>query len=470
MMSKITVNPLKRSLMAESKGLSSPPAPASLSAQRMRSLQRPAHAASLSSPAGQHDMVVLHLDNATDSKALLGSYVCGDTPGEFRWQPGALAQALSAGRWVLLEDVDAAPADVMTSLVPLLEGRPLAVPGRGESLAPAPGFALFGSVTSRVGAPRELASPGLWARVQMTPPPASELAAILGGLYPHDAALVGAMLASLSAARRLCGQSSGEGSDAPAPPRAASPGRELTLRDVVKWGHRMRTLHGGCMQPGAPLTPLVRELAFMEGADLLAGMLPCGAGRDALLGALADAWEVPRERAQHYDALHKPALALAAGALSVGRVALSVHSAASAAAGGGAPTGGFALTGHACRQLERLAAAVACTEPVLLVGETGAGKTAAVQALARAAGARLVVVNMSTQSDSADLVGGFKPREPGTLCLPLAATFAALFSETFPRDANAEFAARVVRPQPSAALLSRARAPSPPTTTNACGA
>ncbi len=59
-------------------------------------------------------MVVLHLDNATDSKALLGAYVCGDMPGEFRWQPGALAHALAAGRWVLLEDVDAAPAEVMT--------------------------------------------------------------------------------------------------------------------------------------------------------------------------------------------------------------------------------------------------------------------------------------------------------------------------------------------------------------------
>ena len=86
-------------------------------------------------------------------------------------------------------------------------------------------------------------------------------------------------------------------------------------------------------------------------------------------------------------------------------------------------------------------------EPVLLVGETGCGKTAAVQALAAATGARLAVVNMSTQSDSADLLGGYKPRDAAALCLPLSAEFGALFADTFPREANAEFAARVVRPR-----------------------
>jgi alpha-D-ribose 1-methylphosphonate 5-triphosphate synthase subunit PhnL len=42
----------------------------------------------------------------------------------------------------------------------------------------------------------------------------------------------------------------------------------------------------------------------------------------------------------------------------------------------------FAETGHAMRLLEGVAAAVARAEPVLLVGETGTGKTAIVQHLA----------------------------------------------------------------------------------------
>ncbi len=42
----------------------------------------------------------------------------------------------------------------------------------------------------------------------------------------------------------------------------------------------------------------------------------------------------------------------------------------------------FAKTGHAMRQLETAAVAVGQAEPLLLVGETGAGKTLLVQHLA----------------------------------------------------------------------------------------
>jgi midasin len=383
-------------------------------------------------------MVVLHLDGETDAKALLGCYVCGDSAGDFRWQPGPLAQALAAGRWVLLEDVDGAPPDVMAALAPLLEGRPLLAGGGGAGgeLAPAPGFRLFGSITHRgAGGGRELACASLWTRVQVAPPAEGELQLLLATLFPELAQLVPSMLASLAAARALCGA-----------PGGVSPGRELTLRDVVRWAHRLRLLHSARLPPaGAPpaASAPLRELALLEGADLLGGMLAPGRGRDVLLRALSTAWQLPHERAAFYDTLHVPSVGLApgGGALAVGRAVLPLR----AAAPRGAP--GFALTGAACRTLERLACAVAAGEPVLLVGETGCGKTAAVQALAAATGARLAVVNMSTQSDSADLLGGYKPRDAAALCLPLSAEFGALFADTFPREANAEFAARVVRPR-----------------------
>ncbi len=397
-------------------------------------------------------MVVLHLDDATDAKALLGAYVCGDAPGEFRWQPGTLAQALSAGRWLLLEDVDAAPPEVLAALVPLLEGRALTVPGRAEELAPAPGFCLFASVSARAdggGGRRELATAGLWSRVFVAPPTPAELADILRGLFPEAASLVAPMLDSLAAARALCGQSTD--ASQPCPPRLVALGRDLTLRDAVKWGVRMTRLHAAELRAeagSAVLSERLRELAFMEGVDILAGVLPPSAGRDLLLAAIAACWGVPPDRGAHYESLHKPALGAADGVLHVGRARVELH----AAYAGIGP--GFAMTGHAARVLERLAAAISCCEPVLLIGETGTGKTAAVQALARAAGARLVVVNMSTQSDSADLLGGFKPREAGTLCLPLLAAFAQLFADTFPREQNSEFAARVVRGPAARALPS----------------
>ena len=46
-------------------------------------------------------LIRIQLDDQMDSKTLLGTYVCTDTPGEFLWQPGALTQAVMQGRWVM---------------------------------------------------------------------------------------------------------------------------------------------------------------------------------------------------------------------------------------------------------------------------------------------------------------------------------------------------------------------------------
>ena len=34
----------------------------------------------------------IHMDDQIDGRTLIGSYVCTEKPGEFRWQPGSLTQ------------------------------------------------------------------------------------------------------------------------------------------------------------------------------------------------------------------------------------------------------------------------------------------------------------------------------------------------------------------------------------------
>ncbi|CAM9805557.1 unnamed protein product, partial [Phaeothamnion confervicola] len=131
-------------------------------------------------------LLELHLDDQTDSKALLGAYVCSDIPGEFVWRPGVLAQAATAGRWVVIEDIDRAPLEVLATLVPLLEGGELEVPPR-PPLRVAPGFRLFGTVsTATLGKGGQDGGSGitlggaadfgtLWTRVEVLPPSAPEL-------------------------------------------------------------------------------------------------------------------------------------------------------------------------------------------------------------------------------------------------------------------------------------------------------
>ena len=53
--------------------------------------------------------------------------MCAEARGEFRWQAGPLALALSRGDWVLIEDLDKAPKDLLAALRPIIEGRPLQV-------------------------------------------------------------------------------------------------------------------------------------------------------------------------------------------------------------------------------------------------------------------------------------------------------------------------------------------------------
>jgi hypothetical protein len=97
-------------------------------------------------------MVRIHLDDQMDSKALLGAYACTARPGEFVWRPGPLTQAVRDGRWLLVEDLNLAPPEIVAALAPLLEQGELRLAQRAETLRAAPGFQLLASVTA---APRE---------------------------------------------------------------------------------------------------------------------------------------------------------------------------------------------------------------------------------------------------------------------------------------------------------------------------
>lgn len=66
----------------------------------------------------------------------------------------------------------------------------------------------------------------------------------------------------------------------------------------------------------------------------------------------------------------------------------------------------FSLTSQSCSLIEKICACLENNEPVLLVGETGCGKTTVLQYLSDILGTSLVVINMNQQSDSTDLIGG----------------------------------------------------------------
>lgn len=71
--------------------------------------------------------------------------------------------------------------------------------------------------------------------------------------------------------------------------------------------------------------------------------------------------------------------------------------------------------------------------------ETGCGKTSIVQMLSKLAGFELVVQNLSLQTDTADLLGGYRPVEIQLLAREVYLRFADLFASTFSRAQNSDF-------------------------------
>ena len=63
-----------------------------------------------------------------------------------------MTQAVTRGSWLLVEDLNLAPPDVLAALVPLLEGGALHLSHRSQVIRAAPGFQFIATVTAAPGA------------------------------------------------------------------------------------------------------------------------------------------------------------------------------------------------------------------------------------------------------------------------------------------------------------------------------
>ncbi|CAM9220817.1 unnamed protein product, partial [Ectocarpus sp. 13 AM-2016] len=390
--------------------------------------------------ASSTPLLELHLDDQTDSKSLLGAHACTDVPGEFAWRPGALTRAAAAGTWVLIEDLDRAPFEVLAAIGPLLEGRPLTLPGRTRPLRAAPGFRVFGTVTT-VGAGGVMLGGAadfgaLWTHVPVEPLSVSETLHVAKARYPGlPPPALKRMLSTMVAAKS--GKSGGGGFGFAS--RSAA-GREPGVRDFLKLCARVDTLgmfdrhnedevsmsnecgaqekdvgkddaeddghlddEDGWFCSEAQAFPVV-----VESLDVFAGHLTSKEARAHAAEVVAGRWNVLPSKAVEIATTTRPEFVEAEDYLKIGRVTLPK---VPQARGSVTASSSFAPTSHALRLMETLAASAQACEPVLLVGETGCGKTALVQRLAEGTGRDLVVQNLSLQTDGADLLGGFRPVE-----------------------------------------------------------
>ncbi|CAE6509447.1 unnamed protein product [Rhizoctonia solani] len=407
-------------------------------------------------PEGEQGLVVLQLaDTSLDAKSLIGSYVSvsathGSTGG-FEWQDGAIPRALRSGKWLILADVDRASTEVLATFLPLVEsmrpgkfiGELTSIDlggGRGQ-VQGAASFMLFGtrSVSKTTKDKTHAYTPPTffghkhWFEVQLLPPSVDELVLIVQRRFSSFGHAVS--LAIVAFWKEMKDAAHG-----------LTKARDIGMRDLEKFCARLEQL---CL-PNASSTQgrsfaqlfpnhLVREDILLEARDVFFAAYQIGTSHFNLLAnRTASLLELDEERVDWVLSKRTPQYSLRkTGEVLIGRSQLQTNTSTNVSDTSTSKT--FALHRPALSLLESISASVKTRESILLVGETGTGKTTSVQHAAQLTLTPLVVLNLSNQSEASDLLGGFRPIDARVPAGQLQETFTELFGETFSRKKNKSF-------------------------------
>ncbi|XPT03346.1 AAA ATPase midasin [Ascochyta lentis] len=381
-------------------------------------------------------MVTLHLNEQSDAKLLIGMYATGSKPGTFAWKSGVLTTAVREGRWIFIEDLDRAPNEVISTLLPLIERGELLIPSRGETVHAARGFRIIATMRSTLNprgqeiVPRQnMIGHRFWNSITVQMPQLEEFQQVISTKYP-------ALRKHLAGIMRVYSRLLELYSDAKFSSENGTSLRAMTPRDLLKWCDRIAVL----LAQSASFSTAQADDIFMEAFDCFAGSLRSDSARSKVMACVAQELHIDPQRRDHLlkdrsVKLSVPSKTTAAGTIQVGRARLSKHK-SSKRTGSSRP---FSTNDYTLRLLEKVAVAVDRQEPLLLVGETGTGKTTTIQYLAEQLGRKLVAFNLSQQSESGDLLGGYKPVNVRSLVIPLKDEFDDIFDTTFSRKKNLRF-------------------------------
>ncbi|KAI9791121.1 MAG: hypothetical protein M1816_004352 [Peltula sp. TS41687] len=391
----------------------------------------------------EKSMLTLHLNEQTDAKLLIGMYTTGTVPGSFTWQPGVLSTAAREGRWVIIEDLDRAPTDVIAVIMPLLSERALMVPSQGETIRASAGFKLVATMRTSIGSRGENIKPSsamlgnhLWRLVEIEMPALEEYEMIITSMFPLLHMYIPRILKVYGRIRALYHDQASTARN------RILLGRSVTPRDLLRWCRRINhAFTSAGLQTGLE--------ALSEGAnrDIFAEAVNCFAvyqqndqARRAILSIIGEEMQVSPQQVDHFSG-YIPSYSDSGHSIRIGRVRLSKHR---TAGGLKAPDSArnmrpFVATKQSLRLLEQIGAAVRQSEPVLLVGETGTGKTALIQRFAETLGYKLTVLNLSQQSETGDILGGFKPVNIRNVVMPMKEDFDSLFDSTFSLNKNQRY-------------------------------
>ncbi|KAL4245562.1 Midasin [Abortiporus biennis] len=420
------------------------------------------HLASTLHPAVANQIITIHLaDTSLDPRSLLGSYISSTTrPGTFEWKEGVLVRAMREGKWVVFEDIDRGSNEVLGLIKPLVEslapdnwigGRAsLEVPGKGL-IKSEEGFRIFGTRSvkpSRGGfvTPTFFGS-HKFLEVVVASPSHDDLRLIIDTRFPKLAGPASEGIIRLWEAVRALG--------------GAASTRDVGLRELDKLctrvihvlpsNYQAMDVDFDLDQPtiltvAFPNTTL-REDIFFECRDVLFGAGTTTTSAKAHLESIASIaaehlglseerrdWVLTRKVPEFHAEKDVNGNVTS---VCLGRTRLVANSSPNKLPATSPRP--FAMHKPAVLLMSRIATAISLNEPVLLTGETGTGKTSVVTHLASLLRKPLVSLNLSNQTESSDIIGGFKPVDARVPASELQEKFLDLFGGTFSRKRNASF-------------------------------
>ena len=420
------------------------------------------HLSSLLYPRSENHVVIIHLaDTSLDPRSLLGSHVSSTTkPGTFEWKEGVLVKAMKQGKWVVFKDIDRASNDVLGVIKPLVEslGPGNWIGGRATLTVPEHGvvtahdsFTIFAtrSVSSNNGKHPKPVFFGShkFAEIIVSSPSRTEVEQIVSHKFPR---LIGR---TSRAVTKLWEDMCATTNDFP------PLGRGIGIVELERFSARIAWLipppsdemEVDDAEEDAPLSSVFTHINLKEEIFLYARDVFFGAGifttsarqfaeRAANVAGHHLGLSAERQAATLYSRVPEFAIERDVNgrtiAIRVDRARLIATSGTEILQMNSRP---FAMHKPAIRLLSRLATSIFLGEPILLTGETGTGKTSLVSHLAAILRKPLVSLNLSQQTESSDILGGFKPISPRVPGIKLYETFTRLFGATLSSKKNPNF-------------------------------
>ena len=334
-----------------------------------------------------HRFVRINNHEHTDIQEYLGSYV-SDNDGRLVFREGALVEAVRNGYWIVLDELNLAPTDVLEALNRLLDdNRELFIHETQTTVKPHPEFMLFatqnppGSYGGRK--PLSRAFRNRFIELHFDDLPAAELKTILEERCKLPKKFCTALVAVLKELQKLR-----QGTRL-----FAGKHGFITLRDLFRWAQRYQfSQHDEYVDHWQILTDdgymlLAERVRDPKEKAVVQRVLELHLKRKVDIAKLYSCESIPLFQ-QFQEAIGQATLDPTHALHEFRNVV---------------------WTKDLKRMFSLVHRSLETKEPILLVGETGCGKTTVVQVLAVLMARYLHIINCHQHTETADFIGGLRP-------------------------------------------------------------